>query len=279
MRIELLRRVLQQRADALHLLVDALDGGEDVVGRDRHVRHALRHRAHRAHDRALDREDAREVEAQHLGHREHAHRVAGRGAVDHDRVPAPARGPGRDPHQAEQLLHPGQDRDLLGHRLVDAAEGHEAGQELVDRAPVALELDVDVHLDRVEAGQDLAVGSAPTSRSSASRRLWAESVETTSVRWPSCDGADRRGRRQAGLADAALARIEDEPRLHRDAPAARARSGVPREDELGERRRARAGRGRPARARAPAPAARACPPRAARSRGARRARAPAARGA
>ena len=32
----------------------------------------------------------------------------------------------------------------------------------------------------------IAVGSAPTSRSSASRRLWAESVETTSVRWPSC---------------------------------------------------------------------------------------------
>ncbi len=30
------------------------------------------------------------------------------------------------------------------------------------------------------------VGSAPISRSSASPRLWAESVDTTSVRWPRC---------------------------------------------------------------------------------------------
>ena len=31
----------------------------------------------------------------------------------------------------------------------------------------------------------MAVGSAPTGRSRASARLWAESVETTRVRWPS----------------------------------------------------------------------------------------------
>ena len=31
----------------------------------------------------------------------------------------------------------------------------------------------------------ITVGSGPTVRSRASARLWAESVETTSVRWPS----------------------------------------------------------------------------------------------
>ena len=122
---------------------------------------------------------------------------------------------------------------------------------------------------------------APARGRARRRRLCAESVETTSVRWPSSRRADGGGRREAGLADAALARVEDDPRLHAV-------------DRLPPRAppRGRAGSTSSAKASEPAqvvdvllqlghqhrPLA-ACRPRAARSPAARRAPAPAARAA
>ena len=79
----------------------------------------------------------------------------------------------------------------------------------------------------------IAVGSAPTSPVERVAQAVGRVGRDDERALAELRRADRGGRRQAGLADAALARVEDEPRLHRDAPAARApASGVPREDEL-----------------------------------------------
>ena len=112
----------------------------------------------------------------------------------------------------------------------------------------------------------------PPARSRASARLWAESVETTRVRWPSCAARTAVAAERLVLPDAALARVEDDARAHEARAAPGGRAAGRAEDRVADARRGRAGRGCPPRTRARGRAARRCPPRAGR-RSARSARA------
>ena len=94
---------------------------------------------------------------------------------------------------------------------------------------------------RVGVGADLGL-------SRASARLWAASVETTSVRWPSWAERTAVAAERLVLPDAALARVEDDPHQARRRAAGRRVGPAPKiaSATLAE---ARAGRGRPPRTR------------------------------
>ena len=60
-----------------------------------------------------------------------------------------------DPQQVAELVHAGQDGHLLGHDLVEAVPAEQLRHVGLDRAPVALDVVVDVRLLPPQVGHEL----------------------------------------------------------------------------------------------------------------------------
>ena len=167
-----------------------------------------------------------------VGEGQQAQRLAGRRAVDDDHVVEAVVVVAADLQQAEQLVHAGQDGQLLGGDAVDALAHEQVAEPVLDLGPVAVQFVLGARpAGRRGRGTTVRRAASPPSRPATSARLCAGSVETSEGA-PPARGEPARGRgRDRRLADAALARVEDRPRSHRgeDTPLAalspRARAG------------------------------------------------------
>ena len=133
--------------------------------------------------RALAPEHAIQPPARRVREREQPQRLAGRRAVDDDRVPLAGLGVALELEQAEQLVGAGRDGQLLGGDPLDAALGEHAAEPLLRGRPVALELVLRLHLLGPDAVADVGRLGADR-RCSDSASECAGSVESTSVRAP-----------------------------------------------------------------------------------------------
>ena len=145
-----------------------------------------------------------------LGQTEKTERLAGRRCVDDDDVELATVVVLGDPEQAGELVHPGQDAHLLGHHVVEAAPPQNARYVRLDRAPVLIDVVEDLGLlapqVRAESGR---LGSERTVEGvgEAVRR-----VRRQDDRPMAAIGREQTGRGgHAGLADAALAGVDDDP--------------------------------------------------------------------
>ena len=92
--------------------------------------------------------------ARDLGQRHQAQRRAGRRAVDDDQVVAARARRSSTREQRRDLLGARQQRQLVGDHVLDALMAEQRDQVVPDPAPVPLELDARVDLERVEARRD-----------------------------------------------------------------------------------------------------------------------------
>ena len=165
------------------------------------------------------------------GNDEQPQRLAGRRAVDDDHVELARLVVALDLQQAEELVHARRHGQLLG-RDVHRRRGRRAAAPSQScTAPQLASISRWACTSWPQRRSPTGVGSGPSSASSESERLWAGSVERTTVRSPAARAAARGRGGDARLADAALARVEDRPRR---------RHRPPREDGS-ERRRYRSG--------------------------------------
>ena len=160
--------------------------------------------------RALGGEDLLEVPAQDLGEREQAEGLGGRGAVDHDHVVLPGSGMTVHLEKGEELVHPGEDEELLGLDAAGSAPIEHVHQLTADRAPVAVELALGVDLLAVEIGNDLArVGSQAHGKGIGERMGRVGGGDQCPMTGVGC--SQRRAGGDGGLAHSSLAGDEDDP--------------------------------------------------------------------
>ena len=250
-RTETLLGVAQDLVHGDEVAHQALDVVEDRVAGQRDVEHRARERPRRRHELRRLREDLLQPPARDVGEREQAQRLARRRAVDDHAAEAPVLVVALDLQQAEELVEAGRDRELLGADAVHAALEQQLAQPVLDRGPVALHLVLRGHLLGPQALADLRRLAAHGGLQRVGQRVRRVGREDDGVD-PARGDAPRRRSGDRGLADPALARVEDRPGRHGDASAYSAR---PHRDPPGHGADV-ARRGRP-RAGAP-PARRAC---------------------
>ena len=164
-----------------------------------------------AEQRALAAEHAVQPPARRVREREQPQRLAGRRAVDDDRVPLAGLGVALELEQAEQLVGAGRDGQLLGGDPLDAALGEHAAEPLLRGRPVALELVLRLHLLGPDAVADLGRLGADRGLQRLGQRVRGIGREDERAR--ARRGAAARGGGSDGrLPDAALARVQDDPR-------------------------------------------------------------------
>ena len=194
-----------------------LDLVEDLRARQRQVEGAGQG-PRRADHPALPGEDLLDPPLGDVGEAEQPQRLPGRGAVDDQGVEAPALGVALDLKQREELVHAGRDGQLLGADLLDPAARQELRHPVLNRGPVGLHLELGPHLlpPEMGAGRGRLRPQLDLERvGEAVRRVGRDHHRAQSgPRAPprGCGG-------DAGLAYAALARVEDRPgRGHRSEP-------------------------------------------------------------
>ena len=192
---------------------EALHVVEHPVGGQGHVEQGAREGARRRHQAALDREDLLEPPARDIRERQESQGLAGGRAVHDDRVVVAGLVVTLDLEEREQLVHPGRDRQLVGRDPVHAALGEHLAHPVLNRLPVALHLLLGLDL--------LAPEVVPAGRRRASE-LRLERVGEAVGRVRGQNHGPQAGRRaaargrgrDAGLAHAPLARVQDRPRRH-----------------------------------------------------------------
>ena len=203
-------RVRQQRVHVLEPREQRLGRVEDRRRPASAPRHPPEHRPAQPRHPPADAARSAPSTSGRLGQREQPQRLAGRRRVDHDHVVLALVVVVADPQQVAELVHAGQHGHLLGHDLVEAAPANRLDEVRLDRAPVARDVEEDVGLLGPQVRRDLARRRAERACRSASARLCAMSVETT-MRAQAALGAQHRGRRRdARLADAALAGVQQD---------------------------------------------------------------------
>ena len=198
----------------MRLLDQAVDVGEDLLARQLQVQQRARQRPCRGDHPPLPREHLLQPPAGDLGEAEETQRFTGGRAVDDHRVELARLVVALDLEQAEELVHPGRHRQLLRGDVHHATVGDHLSQPLLHRAPVDLHLALRLNL---LAPQALADGS----RLGPQRHIERIGEAVRRVRRED-DGSQAGGRTaagrgggDAGLADAALARVKDHSgRLH-----------------------------------------------------------------
>ena len=196
------------------VLDQAVDVGEDLLARQLQVQQRARPRPRRGDHPPLPREHLLQPPAGDLGEGEETERLTGRRAVDDHRVELARLVVALDLEQAEELVHPGRHRQLLRGDVHHATVGDHLSQPLLHGAPVDLHLALRLNL---LAPQALADGS----RLGPQRHIERIGEAVRRVRRED-DGSQAGGRTaagrgggDAGLADAALARVKDDSgRLH-----------------------------------------------------------------
>jgi hypothetical protein len=115
-----------------------------------------------------------------------------------------------DPQQVAQLVHPWQDAHLLGEHLVEAVPAEELRDVGLDRPPVAADVEVDVRLLAPQVRRDLRGLRAEWHVEGVGKAV--SDVGRQHDR-PVAAGGAQEGRRcrDARLADAALAGVEEDP--------------------------------------------------------------------
>jgi hypothetical protein len=159
------------------------------------------------------REDLLQPPARDVGEGQQAQRLAGRRAVDDDAAEAPLLVVALDLQQAEELVHPGRDGELLGADAIHAALEQHLAQPVLHRGPVALHLVL---------GGDLLGPQPLADRRRLAAHLHLEAVGQRMGRiGRQHDGVDalrggdpRGGGGDRGLADSSLARVQDGARRH-----------------------------------------------------------------
>ena len=193
-----------------HLAHQPLDLGEHVLARHLDVDHP-RDRLRGADQAALPREHLLQPPVGDVGEAEQPQRLAGRGAVDDHRVELAGVVVALDLQQAEELVHARRDGQLLGGDVHHPAVGEQRAEPALDRAPVRLHLALRLHLlapeplaDRGRVGPERGLERV----GEAVRRVGGDDDRAQPG-----GGAAAGGRGgDAGLADAALAGVEDGPR-------------------------------------------------------------------
>ena len=150
--------------------------------------------------------------ARDVGERQQPQRLAGRRAVDDDHVVLAGLVVALDLQQAEQLVHAGRDRELLGADAVDAALDEQVAEPVLHAGPVALHLLLGGDLLAPQPRRRPA--PAPARARLAARRASECAGSVRQHDRPQARGgaAARRGGGDRRLADAALARVEDRAR-------------------------------------------------------------------
>ncbi len=125
--------------DRVKVRVQPLHRREDVVARDRHRRHPGHDRTHGLHDLALHGPDALDVPVHDLGQGEQPERLGGGGAVHDQDVVVAALHVRLHVDQREDLVEPGDHRQLFGLDRLGARPVHQRDGVLLDLAPVVLQ--------------------------------------------------------------------------------------------------------------------------------------------
>ncbi len=199
----------QDLLDARYSLVEPLPRGEDAVFRKRRQGpRPVRKRPDQLRGAALYREDLLHIPAHVVGKAEELERLARRRGVEDQGVVAALLVVSPDHQEPEELVHPGQHRQLLGRECIRALPLEQRGHVALYLGPVLLDHGGVIHLLRPQARGHLP-GVRPYLRvedvGERVRRVGAHHEHFLS-RKRSLQGR-RRG--DARLADAALARVED----------------------------------------------------------------------
>ena len=208
------RDVLVVAQDLVHgnqVANETLDVVEDLGARQRDVEHGAREGAGGVEDPALLGKDLVQPPARDVGKRQQPQRLAGRRAVDDHRVVVAGLVVALDRQQAEQLVHPGRDGQLLGADAVDATGDQQVAEPVLHAGPVALHLLLGADLlapEQVADRDGLGAERLAQDVRQAVRRIGAEHHRAQAR----CGAAARGGRGDRRLADAALARVEDRAR-------------------------------------------------------------------
>ena len=148
------------------------------------VEEHARERARGGEHRLLLAEHLVQPPARGVREREQPQRLAGRRAVDDDRVPLAGLDVALEDQQREQLVAAGRDGQLLGGDPVHAALHQQPAEPLRDRAPVVLELVLGLHLLGVQPVADLGRLAADRRLQRRRRANAPGRWRCTSVRWP-----------------------------------------------------------------------------------------------
>ena len=155
--------------------------------------------------------------ARGLRERQQPQRLTGRRAVDDDHVPAAVLDMALEPQQGEQLVAAGRDRQLLGRDPLDPALHQHRAEPLLHGRPVLLQLRLRRDLLRPQVGADLRGLAADRRLQHVGERVRRIGREHDRAQ-PGRRATAGRGCGDGGLADAALARVEDRARGHDGAP-------------------------------------------------------------
>ena len=189
----------------------ALDVIEHGLGGEGDVEQRARDRARGREDLALHREHLVQPPAGDVGERQQPQRFARRRAVDHDHVPLAGAVVSLEAKQREQLVHPRRHRQLLRGDPVDAALEEHLAEPLLHPGPVALHLLLRLDLlapQQIARARGLRRQLGFERFRQAVCRVGGDHKRAQARR----SAATRRAGGHRGLADPALAGVEDRSR-------------------------------------------------------------------